>query len=417
MMYQGPPVLSKICLSLALTCSATQSEELLLTDGSFSAQFSQIASSSEVRFISPDGELQTVPSERLIRFGNEPVVDITSGLVMVDGSLLIGRINKISKDSISIVSRHFANAVIPLRFVRGIALHLPTNLAASAKLLDQIEAATGEDDQLLMVNGDQVLGVIDLTNSLADALPAMRSDWRIERGRKVQAFAASMIRAVILSPRLHPMEPPTGFWFGLDDGSRLAIRAIGENGDETIVKSTAGLSFTSPVKRTSFLKCIRVIEPIHTIESMLSQLIPAAYKQSTTISSLTWPLGLNRGSGGEPIVVQGTRYRHGVAMRAGAQAIFKISKDAERFAADLAVMPASPRVSGSVVFEVFSVDAAKAVHPRFRSDVVKGGDSPLPIDIPLEDDVLLMLVVRDAGDGCSGDHAVWIDARFVASVE
>lgn len=62
--------------------------------------------------------------------------------------------------------------------------------------------------------------------------------------------------------------------------------------------------------------------------------------------------------------------------------------------------------AGSVIFSVL-LDGKEI----YNSGVMRSGEAAREIDLPLKKGVL-ELVVEDAGDGESGDHAVWIDPTF-----
>ena len=49
----------------------------------------------------------------------------------------------------------------------------------------------------------------------------------------------------------------------------------------------------------------------------------------------------------------------------------------------------------------------------FKSDVLKPGDTPKYIAVPLKDASKLTLIVDDVGDGHGGDWGNWADARLV----
>ncbi len=77
-----------------------------------------------------------------------------------------------------------------------------------------------------------------------------------------------------------------------------------------------------------------------------------------------------------------------------------------RFTADVGVDDeVGPR--GSVVFQVY-LDGVKA----FDSGVMTGADSARPVDVDISGRSELRLVVTDAGNGLSYDHADWLNPRI-----
>jgi hypothetical protein len=66
---------------------------------------------------------------------------------------------------------------------------------------------------------------------------------------------------------------------------------------------------------------------------------------------------------------------------------------------------------GSVIFQVWLDD--KMV---YESKVMRVGDAPESITIPLRDATTLRLVVTDAGDGDHCDHGDWAGARLIRNL-
>ncbi|MQB02321.1 MAG: hypothetical protein GEU78_19185, partial [Actinobacteria bacterium] len=67
-------------------------------------------------------------------------------------------------------------------------------------------------------------------------------------------------------------------------------------------------------------------------------------------------------------------------------------------------------VRGSVVFEVWADDTR-----IYQSDVLTGGMPAHDIDVPISGAERLRLIVTDAYDGNTGDHADWADAHLACA--
>lgn len=88
----------------------------------------------------------------------------------------------------------------------------------------------------------------------------------------------------------------------------------------------------------------------------------------------------------------------------GTQMLYKETESSKQF---IGVAGNDGKVkSGSVVFKLLHND--KEI---FNSGIMRSGDKPLKIDLPLRGGTLA-LIVEDAGDGVSGDHAVWIEPKM-----
>lgn len=151
----------------------------------------------------------------------------------------------------------------------------------------------------------------------------------------------------------------------------------------------------------------------------------------------------NKSVTGKPICVAGKTYELGIGVHA--HSVLKLElNNSRRFRAQVGIsdhshdlesetISAIPLTDGTRIFYELSasskrfigvedkdgkIDKGSAVFRLvhngkeiFNSGIVRQGDSPIPIDLPLRKGILEM-IVEDAGDGISGDHAVWIEPRI-----
>ncbi|MDX9973182.1 MAG: NPCBM/NEW2 domain-containing protein, partial [FCB group bacterium] len=109
---------------------------------------------------------------------------------------------------------------------------------------------------------------------------------------------------------------------------------------------------------------------------------------------------------GKPLQLGGKVYEHGLGSHSISEYLVDVN-DAARFEAVVGVDDETNK-QGSVVFQLW-VDGKLALD----TGVLRGGDAPKPISVDLEKAKYLALVVTDAGDGNTFDHADWADAKFV----
>jgi alpha-galactosidase len=102
---------------------------------------------------------------------------------------------------------------------------------------------------------------------------------------------------------------------------------------------------------------------------------------------------------GNPLRLRGMPYPHGIGTHAASELELDIPGGARRFLA-MAGVDDERQGQGSVVFEVW-VDGKRA----FASPVMHGGDEPRLVSVDLTGARRLRLVVTDAGDGITHDHA------------
>ncbi|HQH52039.1 MAG TPA: NPCBM/NEW2 domain-containing protein [Candidatus Hydrogenedentes bacterium] len=100
----------------------------------------------------------------------------------------------------------------------------------------------------------------------------------------------------------------------------------------------------------------------------------------------------------------GTRYLHGLGTHAFSECHIELHGGTNRFVAMVGIDDeAGP--NGSAIFELWADDSL-----RWRSPVLRGGDTPLLADVKLESASRLTLIVDPTEDGIHLDHADWAGA-------
>lgn len=181
-----------------------------------------------------------------------------------------------------------------------------------------------------------------------------------------------------------------------------------------------------------------------------------AFSQSDTIwlsdmkfSSVNQQYGqpeMNRSADGTPLQIAGNAISCGVGVHASSKITVALQKKPILFRCLIGIsdktvrytdksVSAIPLTDGAMLFYqgekdpkqfVGVGDGSRTVQPgsvRFRviadgkeiynSGVVKGGEKPRLLELPIESADRLVLQADDGGDGSSGDHAVWGEACFI----
>lgn len=120
---------------------------------------------------------------------------------------------------------------------------------------------------------------------------------------------------------------------------------------------------------------------------------------------------INRSIRGKTLSVGGEQFAHGLGTHAMMSLWINLEGKAERFEAKVGVDDAAGR-AGSVTFEIIGDERS-----LWKSGVMRRGDRPKEVDIALKNIHLLALVVGDAGDGITDDHADWVEARFITTAK
>ena len=121
-------------------------------------------------------------------------------------------------------------------------------------------------------------------------------------------------------------------------------------------------------------------------------------------------LQTDKAVGGTALSIGGHAFARGIGTHAASELVYELDGAWSNFSAQVGVddnlknHPEAPKAS--VVFQVF-VDGAK----RFDSGIMRMGNAAKAVDVPVVGAQELRLVVTDAGDGMSCDHADWAEAE------
>ena len=111
----------------------------------------------------------------------------------------------------------------------------------------------------------------------------------------------------------------------------------------------------------------------------------------------------------KPLTIAGQRFEHGVGTHAKSLLWIDLAGGTDKFQASVG-LDDSAGGPGSVVFQVYG-DGRRL----WESGIMRLGQAAQPVDLDLNGIQTLLLLVEDAGDTFSFDHADWADARFLVS--
>lgn len=139
----------------------------------------------------------------------------------------------------------------------------------------------------------------------------------------------------------------------------------------------------------------------------VTSLTPTEYKQDYGGREIDMPTNAFLGTKNwSSLSVQYAFYRHGIGTHANGYQVFDIGKLFKKFSFDYGVdTEAGPQ--GSVTFEVWG-DGKKL----FASEKITRYEYPRHADVDIAGVRLLKLVVTDAGDGITDDHADWLNPKL-----
>jgi Gpi18-like mannosyltransferase len=146
----------------------------------------------------------------------------------------------------------------------------------------------------------------------------------------------------------------------------------------------------------------------------LTALTPVAASQDYGLREVNMPvnasLGFNKWGS---LSVQYAFYRKGIGTHANSTQTFDVRGYFTRFSFDYGIdTEAGPK--GTVIFEVYGLPAGEAGDDKklFASEKIGRYDLPRHADVNITGIRTLKLVVTDAGDGITDDHADWLNPKL-----
>lgn len=367
------------------------------------AQLVELTTTGDVKLTDASAAALVVPRADFVSWGAPVEFERRTYVVTVDGGVLAADTVAATGEQLDITSTLFPPRSLPLSVVRGIVFHAPSARAARDRLFRSLAApGAGDRDRLLLIGGDEVPGTLSTVDSRHASIETSVGPAKIDLNR---------VAAVVFNPALAAKVtvPPQSLIVGLIDGSLFVTSAA--VGDEQIRLSPLALSpplVTGAEGEKPWLVDraeIVFLQALGGKATYLSDLTPTGYKHVPYLE-LSREYRLDRSPAGGDLRAGGRRYLKGIGMHSTSRLTFPLGPDDRRFVADIAIDDETSG-RGSVTFRVF-VDNAE----RYRSEIVRGGDAPLPIAVDVAGGKQLSLVVDFAESGDVLDHADWLNARL-----
>ncbi|MCE9603992.1 MAG: NPCBM/NEW2 domain-containing protein [Planctomycetia bacterium] len=338
-----------------------------------------------------------VAPEDFISWGTPP--ELTSGLyiVLIDGTFLA--VETVACDSENLQAKIFSlDRTIPLTQVRGIVFQSSGSQAMRDRLFDAVVAPRkGDRDRVFMLTGDETTGTVKSIGyqgvTLETALgPAVVDTTKVAYLTFNPALAAPV-------PKEH-----LRMLVGLKSGSWVVSEPVrkGPDGRIRLQPTSIAGDTTWNVSRSEII----YLQTLGGKALYLSTLEPVGYRHVPYLSR-SWPYRVDRSATGGNLRVAERRYLQGLGMHSASRISYALDGKSNRFAAAVAIDDETDG-RGSVTFRVF-VDGEE----KYRSPIVRGGNRPLPIEVPIAGGKQLSLVVDFADFADEQDHADWLDARLL----
>jgi hypothetical protein len=351
----------------------------------------------------PDAiEFAVAPAD-LVAWGSPPEPTPGTNIVLVDGSILTAA--SVTADSENLHAKLFGvERIVPLTQVRGVVFRTIGTRSRRERLFDAVAASrTGDRDRLVLLTGDETTGTVKSIDFQTVTL---------ETTLGPAVVGIDKLSYVVFNPALAATAPTEKLRMlvGLRSGTTVVSTALRAAGSGRIALQPTALAPDSQweVPATE----ITYLQTLGGKSLALSSLEPTGYRHIPFLDR-TWQYRADRNVSGGSLTAGGRRYRSGLGMHSTSRITYALdgltAGDAPptRFAASLAIDDETDG-RGSVTFRVF-VDGEE----RYRSPVIRGGDRPTPIEVPLAGGKQLSLVVDFADFADEQDHADWLEARLL----
>jgi hypothetical protein len=386
-----------------------------------SGELLSIDSDGKVRFrVAERTEPLIINASDLVRWGNPMPPRAQILVVLANGGQLVtsadwsgGSAVQIKGGEVLVRSDVWDDITLPKAAVSGIVFSQRKRVDERERLAEELRHSSpaeqsvnksGErpSDSVQLTNGDRLTGIVEAIEggSVSIATSAARATLPLSRIEAIR-FGSS----TSADPGRAPASEKEGLILGARDGSSLYARRVLSESDKFTVEIEDGIKITG-----GKVADIAALQSLGGRFEYLSDIEKVDYR-SVPYLSLEWPLARDRNVLGAPLMVNGKRYAKGLGMHSAARFTIKLESAYRRFDAEIALDDAA-KGRGSVVFGVYVERDNKWVE-AFKSNLVRGGESPQFVSVDLSAASGLTLTVDYADRGDELDYADWLNARLV----
>ncbi len=386
-------MMAGVVVAIAAPAARAELPEAVPVEGEpFGARLVAADSEWQLTFDGEPGQ-RVLPAAELVRWGRFAEIVRGPVLVLADGGLLTGEVYGVDKERLTADSDLFGLVKLPLDEVAGVVFELPAHRHARDLLFDRVASATGDSDQLILNNGDEVAGRLEQIDDRVIRLAAVVGSVDVEVHR---------VRALLFNPALLARRKRQGLHAiaGFHDGSRLAADRLVVGAESLAIDVADGLRWTTAAEELVGL------QPLGGRVTYLSDLA-VADDRHVPFLDLHWPYRTDRSVSGGWLRAGASLYLKGLGVHSAARLTYLLDEPYRRFETELAVDDGTSG-RGSVRFRVF-VDG----NLKYTSPTVRGREPPVPVSVDLSGAKRLDLVVDFADRADEQDHADWLDARLV----
>jgi hypothetical protein len=375
-----------------------------------------------------DGKVRVVPAKDLATWGRYR--DASSGpqILLAGGGVIRADVLKLDDDSLVLGDATglgrglWEESTLPRNSIQAVLFQPPAGALSRDRLHAELAAYEGGEDRLLLIGGESVRGQLvaaplDGRFLPADVKPSQGTFSLIRRGADdpLEIPAAKVVALSLAAVSPPPRPAGTSAWLGCRDGSLVHAMAVEAQGGAVTLRLAGGGSLLTTLAgredpQRKFWDDVALVQPLASRVIWLSDVKPLGYKHIPFLS-IEWPYATDQGTSGGRLRAGGATFRKGLGMHTASRLAYDVT-GYRTFEAELA-LDESAGTGGSVIFKVLLQSAEGNWTPAYESPVLRGGDPPTPISIPLRGTSRLALLVEFADRGDTLDHANWLNARLI----
>lgn len=330
-------------------------------------------------------------------------------VILRGGGVLTGRLTKLTPTHIELARTGLRDPIsLPLEGVAG--------YRQSPSLGPDIDMDAAAGIIVALANGDRLpVSDVTLDHGTFRMLPA----WKTSEHAAAQPIAVPLERILGFDRASPGLASPSDRWVALADGSRLPIAryepASGEAGTETVRLWPADMTLPQPLHCAAAdiilitpASGLAWLESWPTSSHLSAAGTPGTERPQGLQETTTMPLSRGRTLTGRWPRLRGLTGFTALGIHAPDRLVFGFERPAIGFSTIVAVDDTAGR-AGSVVVRVLAVNAAGETREAYKSPILRGGNSPVLIDLNLDNAVRLELVVEPADAGSVLDRTLWLD--------
>jgi hypothetical protein len=386
-----------LMIMFGLSAVAAPPEALPVSGSAYGATLVGVDAAWQIEF-DAGGKPQKLSAADLVLWGS--FADATRGpqILLVGGGLLVADVIGLDKETLRCDGDAIGQSKGPLESVAGILWHPPAERNRRDQLAARVRGATGDADQLILDNGDEVKGTF----------AGMHDDvLTVETPAGPLDVSMSRLAVLIFNPSLAARSQLKGLraYVGLSDGSRLLATRLTLKEDHAQLQA-AGLGEVT-VRGDKLV----ALQPLGGRTVYLSDLKAASYKFIPFLR-LNWPYHTDANVAGNPLRCGGKLFLKGLGVHSASRLTYDLDQPYRTLQAELGIDDQTAG-RGSVEFRVFVDSGNGQWQARYASSIQRGGQAPAAMSADVTGAKRISLLVEFADHGDELDYADWLNARLI----